>query len=691
MKKLFLGAAVLLLLSVLTIPLSTVFAQGTAFTYQGRLNSGLVPANGSYDLMFTVFATNTAGVAVAGPVTNSAIAVTNGLFTTLVDFGPAVFTGTSNWLEVAVRTNGGAGFTPLAPRTPVTPTPYAIYAASAGNAVSASTATSANSISATNIMGIIGDASLSTNVALRTGGNIFSGNQIVTSGSVGIGLTNPSRIFQIRSGTDRVLSLFQGGQASGVGIESVNDANSANQMLEIRANPTVYTQGNVGIGTLNPVSALQVAGTVTANLYSGDGSALANLNASNLVSGTVADPRLSANVALRAGGNVFSGNQLLTNGSVGIGLTNPTRIFQIRAGTNRVLSLFEGGQASGVGIESVNDAGSANQMLEIRANPTVFTQGGVGIGTLNPTTALEVSGTITATSFSGNGSGLLNLNPYNLASGGAGAQLYLTNPFNIYNGFYSGYFNGNGSGLTNLNPNSLANGGAGAQLYLTNSFNIYNGFYSGYFNGNGSGLTNLSPNSLANGGAGAQLYLTNAFNIYNGFYSGYFNGNGSGLTNLSPNSLASGGAGAQIYLTNAFNIYNGFYSGYFNGNGSGLTNLNPYNLLSGGAGAQLYLTNSFNIYNGFYSGYFNGNGSGLTNLNPNSLASGGTGAQLYLTNSFNNINGQFNGYYNGNGAGLTNLPVNGVTGGLTINLAVLVPGGGTNILCFTNGILRAIQ
>jgi len=40
---------------------------------------------------------------------------------------------------------------------------------------------------------------------------------------------------------------------------------------------------------------------------------------------------------------------------------------------------------------------------------------------------------------------------------------------------------------------------------------------------------------------------------------------------------------------------------------------------------------------------------------------------------------------------LTNLSANAITGGLSINLAVLVPGGGTNILCFTNDILRAIQ
>jgi len=119
----------LLLLFTFISQFSNAHAQGTAFTYQGRLNSSGSPANGSYDLAFTLFATNTSGVAVAGPVTNIAVAVTNGLFTTLVDFGPGAFTGTSNWLTLAVSTNGANSFNTLAPRQQVTPTPYALLSA----------------------------------------------------------------------------------------------------------------------------------------------------------------------------------------------------------------------------------------------------------------------------------------------------------------------------------------------------------------------------------------------------------------------------------------------------------------------------------------------------------------------------------------------------------------------------------
>jgi trimeric autotransporter adhesin len=146
MKKLLYAVLVVFTLTILSHQFSTVFAQGTAFTYQGHLNAGGVAANGSYDLQFMLFITNTTGVAIAGPVTNSATAVSNGLFTTAIDFGPGVFIGESNWLDIAVRTNNGGAFTELAPRQQVTPTPYAIYAEGAA---------SANSVSAGNISGVV--------------------------------------------------------------------------------------------------------------------------------------------------------------------------------------------------------------------------------------------------------------------------------------------------------------------------------------------------------------------------------------------------------------------------------------------------------------------------------------------------------------------------------------------------------
>lgn len=167
------------LLSTLNLGSPTVFAQGTAFTYQGRLNDGGSIANGSYDIAFTLFATNTTGTAVAGPVTNPAVGVSNGLFTTSVNFGPGIFTGTNYWLEIAVSTNGADAFSTLAPRQPLTPTPYAIFAAGANAAGISGT------VPAANISGTYGNA-VNFNNGLDSFDGTFSGSFIGN----GSGLSN---------------------------------------------------------------------------------------------------------------------------------------------------------------------------------------------------------------------------------------------------------------------------------------------------------------------------------------------------------------------------------------------------------------------------------------------------------------------------------------------------------------------
>jgi hypothetical protein len=117
--------------------------QGTAFNYQGQLNTTTGAANGNYDFQFGLYAGSNGGSPTTPMVTNSAVAVLNGSFTTAINFGANVFTGATNWLDIAVRTNGNGGFTELTPRQQILPVPYAIYAANAGTAVSALTASNA--------------------------------------------------------------------------------------------------------------------------------------------------------------------------------------------------------------------------------------------------------------------------------------------------------------------------------------------------------------------------------------------------------------------------------------------------------------------------------------------------------------------------------------------------------------------
>ena len=81
-------------------------------------------------MKLTLFPTNQFGVPLGSVLTNIAVPVNNGLFTTTLDFGGGIFNGTNLWLDVSVRTNGNGIFAELIPRQPLTPTPYAITAGS---------------------------------------------------------------------------------------------------------------------------------------------------------------------------------------------------------------------------------------------------------------------------------------------------------------------------------------------------------------------------------------------------------------------------------------------------------------------------------------------------------------------------------------------------------------------------------
>lgn len=128
---------------------SNAGAQSTNnITYQGQLLSGGAPANGSFNLSFTLYTNSTGGTAV-GAVTNNNVGVTNGLFTVTFDGNPLIgdFTNppmpwpSPSYLEIAVETNSSGAFAILTPRQQITYTPQSFYALSAGTAAIATTST----------------------------------------------------------------------------------------------------------------------------------------------------------------------------------------------------------------------------------------------------------------------------------------------------------------------------------------------------------------------------------------------------------------------------------------------------------------------------------------------------------------------------------------------------------------------
>lgn len=156
-------------------------AQITAFTYQGRLTDNGAPANGIYDLRFTIYDSASGGEAVAGSVTNTALGVSNGLFTVTLDFGTGIFDGSSRWLDTGARTNGAADFTMLDPRQLLTPAPTAIFATTAATALNIS-----GTIPNESLSGAYGGA-----VTFNNPANNFSGNG---AGLINVAGTLPSQL-----------------------------------------------------------------------------------------------------------------------------------------------------------------------------------------------------------------------------------------------------------------------------------------------------------------------------------------------------------------------------------------------------------------------------------------------------------------------------------------------------------------
>lgn len=120
-------ARIVLLLAFCLSPL-TGKGQGTAFTYQGQLFKNGQPANGTFDMVASLWNAVVDGTQVGPTITNFAVVVTGGLMATQFDFGANVFTGENRWLELSIRNVGQTPFTLLAPRQPITPVPYAMYA-----------------------------------------------------------------------------------------------------------------------------------------------------------------------------------------------------------------------------------------------------------------------------------------------------------------------------------------------------------------------------------------------------------------------------------------------------------------------------------------------------------------------------------------------------------------------------------
>ncbi len=112
----------------LAAPAATAGLVSSAFVFsptaQLSLNGQVV--NGNCDANFTLYNAGTGGTVIGGPLAK-VISVSNGRFTTALDFGAGKMTGEERWVEMAVRCPpGGGSYTTITPRRYLTAAPYAL-------------------------------------------------------------------------------------------------------------------------------------------------------------------------------------------------------------------------------------------------------------------------------------------------------------------------------------------------------------------------------------------------------------------------------------------------------------------------------------------------------------------------------------------------------------------------------------
>jgi hypothetical protein len=119
---------------------------------------------------------------------------------------------------------------------------------------------------------------------------------------------------------------FVAGTVSAPGITIAGDTNTG--VYSPAADQLAITCGGTQRGLFSS-SGLTVTGTISGT-HSGDGSAITNLNASNIATGTLADARLSSNVPLKNAANTFTANQTLSVGAISIFTINSSGSPELR-------------------------------------------------------------------------------------------------------------------------------------------------------------------------------------------------------------------------------------------------------------------------------------------------------------------------------------------------------------------------
>ena len=535
----------LLALAILNAPLSTTFAQSTAFTYQGRLNNGANPVTGIYDLVFAICGTASNSVPNIA-VTNTAVGVTNGLFTASVDFGAAPNSFATRWLEISVRTNGGTGgFTTLAPRQQLTATPYAFVALTASNlSGTLPVGQLTGSLPASQLSGSIGNTQLANNaVTVNAGWGLAGGGTVPLGGAITL---NNGGVIAVTGNAD--LTAVNNGGTVTLGDTATN-ANAPGTLVKRDGAGGFQAQDLTLNGSLYLPATTAGAGII----YSGGTPLVLSYGTGNFFAGSGA-----GNVTTTGPGfNTGIGNQALRANAGGLGNTasGAQALFGNISGANNT--------ADGSWTLYSNTNGSGNTAV---GSSALFNNLTGGFNTALGANALAIcasgSGNI-AIGFQAGGNLSTNSNNIDIGSPGLAADngiIRLGTPGAQTNAFIAGTIFGDGGGLTNVNAATVR--GLTIQQNTNGAPNVIEG---------------SSANYVASGVAGATIGGGGATNYY-----------GLAFTNsviTSFGTVAGGAANtAGLYATVCGGSYNmaGGADSFVGGGQFNLTTGNWYAAIGGG-------------------------------------------------------------------------------------------------------------
>ena len=343
----------------------------TAFTYQGRLTDDGQPANGMYDFRFWLCDSNTGLCRVnAVEVWNDAedVQVTDGIFTVSVNFGSGKFDGNARWLEIGVQHYQSINaYTILTPRQPLNAAPYAQMSSTALFSANTDLLDGLNSTSFLSTSG--GSVSNYLNVGTSTTSGMLSvtaasnRRAIYLTGGASIQLSSLTSKWNLptSNGTAAVLSVISSDWDTAGGFGLITGANVNSPIVWLYSSTTrnaftvakknyagtgpdistiddylvplfqVRENGNVGIGTVDPLAKLDVRGTTRTQVVQITGGAdfaepFQIFGAENLLPGMLVmiDPEHAGQLRIAVGAN----NHMVAGCVSGAGGIQPGLVMQ---------------------------------------------------------------------------------------------------------------------------------------------------------------------------------------------------------------------------------------------------------------------------------------------------------------------------------------------------------------------------